>query len=132
MGKKKNILVILELVAFILIIVALLVYRQFLFQNEIKINKNIYPVIGIDVSAHTGKINFTKIRKQKIDFVFIKATEGETFIDKKLEENYFNATLNKIPTGLYHFFRFNRKGVLQANNFLKNIEGKKNRIASSY
>jgi lysozyme len=89
------------------------------------VNKRKYPITGIDISAHTGKIDFPKIANQNIDFVFIKATEGETFVDSRLEVNYTKAHASNIPFGFYHFYRFNRDGRRQANNFLKNIHGKK-------
>jgi GH25 family lysozyme M1 (1,4-beta-N-acetylmuramidase) len=38
-----------------------------------------------------------KISKSKIDFIYVKATEGEDF-NQKFEENYSNA-VNKLPLG---------------------------------
>ncbi len=90
----------------------------------VEINKKDYPVTGIDVSAHTGKIDFARIRKQDIDFVFIKATEGAYFVDANFETNYRNAKLNNIPVGIYHFFSFNVNGKEQANHFYVNLIGK--------
>ena len=92
--------------------------------SGIEINKADYPITGIDVSAHTGKIDFAKIKKQDIDFVFIKATEGAYFVDDNFEVNYKNAKLNKIPVGVYHFFSFNVNGKEQAEHFYVNLIGK--------
>ncbi|MBX0334332.1 hypothetical protein K3G39_13905 [Pontibacter sp. HSC-14F20] len=80
---------------------------------------------GIDVSNHTGKIDFTQIKDQGVDFVFVKATEGSNFIDQSFERNYSNARRAEIPIGAYHFFRFNKSGKDQAKHFLKHIKGKK-------
>lgn len=41
-----------------------------------------YPVQGIDVSHHQNEIEWNKIDKSKIRFVFIKATEGGDFKEK--------------------------------------------------
>ena len=93
--------------------------------NGITVDKGKFPITGIDVSAHTGKINFSEISKQKIDFVFLKATEGKSFVDPTFEENYRNASSHGLKVGFYHFFRFNKDGTAQAENFLRRIKGKK-------
>lgn len=102
-----------------------IIYRFFAVPAGIEIDKSRYPVTGIDVSAHTGKINFKQVKEQGVDFVFIKATEGEDFVDKNFELNYKNARKASIPVGVYHFFRFNKSGKEQARNFLKQIAGKR-------
>lgn len=96
--------------------------------GEVKVDKRKYPITGIDMSGHTGKIDFAKISKQKIDFVYLKATEGKTFIDRNFERNYQNSRTSPIPVGFYHFFRFNRDGKDQAENFLNAIRCKKTRL----
>ncbi len=90
----------------------------------IKINEREYSVLGIDISEHTGKIDFKKIPPKKIQFIYIKATEGEDYVDKKFEY-YYRETLKISPkVGFYHFFRFNKDGKKQADLFLKNIKRK--------
>lgn len=42
-------------------------------------------IYGIDVSRHQGKIDWKKVRRWKnknLDFVYIKATEGATYVDE--------------------------------------------------
>jgi lysozyme len=124
---KKGYLIFFSSVAVTFIIGALLIYKVPFVPNGIEIDKVEYPITGVDVSAHTGGINFEKLMNQKIDFIYIKATEGENFVDPKFEENYLNA-VNKLPIGFYHFFRFNKSGKSQANNFLKNIRNKKTNL----
>jgi lysozyme len=91
----------------------------------IDIDKLKYPVTGIDVSNHTGKIDFQKVKEQNIDFVFIRSTGGRTVKDQMFEKNYLGAKKSDIPIGVYHFFRFNKSGKSQAINFLSAIKGKK-------
>jgi lysozyme len=124
---KKGCLIFFGSVAVVLIIGALLIYRMFFVPSGIEIDKTKFPITGIDVSAHTGNIDFKKLMNQKIDFIYIKATEGEDFVDPKFEMNYSNA-LNILPIGFYHFFRFNKSGKIQANNFLNNIRDKKTNL----
>ena len=94
--------------------------------DGIAINKKKYPITGIDISNHTGRVNFAKIPKEEIDFIYMKASEGVSLKDKRFERNYMK-TLNdsEIPFGFYHFFRFNKDGAEQAEFFLENIRGKK-------
>jgi lysozyme len=95
------------------------------FFSGIDIDKLKYPVTGIDVSSHTGKIDFQKVKEQNIDFVFMRSTGGRTVKDQMFEKNYLAAKKSDIPIGVYHFFRFNKSGKSQAINFLSAIKGKK-------
>ncbi|TXK52600.1 lysozyme [Pontibacter qinzhouensis] len=83
------------------------------------INKNKYPITGIDVSKHTGRIDWEKVREQQVHFAYIKATEGVNYLDPKYKVNYQGAKASGLKTGAYHFFRFNKPGKEQAENFLK-------------
>lgn len=47
-------------------------------------------VFGIDISHHQGEIDWAKVKEwngHKINFVYIKATEGSTHLDKKYLHN---------------------------------------------
>lgn len=84
---------------------------------------------GIDVSHNNGLINWELIKqnKTKIDFVFIKATEGVGYIDSSLKYNAENAVKNGFKIGYYHFATLNRLDVVQdatdeANAFLNSIK----------
>ena len=60
---------------------------------------------GIDVSKHQGKINWSKVAEDKnIQFVYIKATEGRTMLDRRYHENINGARKAGLKTGSYHFF----------------------------
>ncbi|MDG4951274.1 hypothetical protein NLM59_10075 [Weeksellaceae bacterium KMM 9724] len=126
--KKKGCLILGISVTSLIIIGVIVLYRMFFIPHGINIDKDKYPVTGIDISAHTGKVDFEEIQKQNIDFVYLKATEGENFVDPKFEENYKNVIKNKFPVGFYHFFRFNKDGVVQAHNFLQNIKDKETHL----
>ena len=78
-----------------------------------------YDVVGIDVSHYQGKIDWNMIEKQKIDFAFIKATEGSSHIDECFEDNWSNAQDTSLKIGAYHFFSFESSGKKQAKLFLK-------------
>jgi len=114
--KKKYIIILVLLVG--LVILAVIEYRMYIAPKGIKIDKTKYPITGIDISKHTGIINWELIKKQKISFVYIKATEGQDYIDPNYYINLARARKANIKVGEYHFFRFNKSGKVQAQNFL--------------
>lgn len=84
-----------------------------------------YPVRGIDISAHNGSIDFRRVRKAGMKFVFMKASEGEDFKDRNFKINYQKAVKAGLRVGAYHFFRFDKDGVDQAINFLEAVGGRR-------
>lgn len=73
---------------------------------------------GIDVSHWLENIDFSKVATAGIEFVFIKATEGTSFVDSKYALNFASASANNIYRSAYHFFRSNISGTAQATHFL--------------
>lgn len=82
------------------------------------VDRDMYPVGGFDISAHNGDINFKSAAKDGLEFVWIKATEGVSFRDKKFTLNHEKAGNAGLKRGAYHFFRFDKDGVEQAINLL--------------
>ena len=61
---------------------------------------------GIDVSNHQGKIDWVKVATYKnIKFVYIKATEGATLVDRQYARNIKEARKNGLKVGSYHYLR---------------------------
>ena len=58
-----------------------------------------------------------------MDFVFLKATEGTTHIDRDFKTHYEGFQNKGIALGVYHFFRFDTDGEEQAKHFLSRIKG---------
>jgi lysozyme len=79
--------------------------------------------VGLDVSHHQGEIDWAKVsgHKPKIDFVYIKATEGEDHKDTRFAENWQKAQQAGIKVGAYHFFTLCKPGDLQFQNFLDSV-----------
>ncbi len=95
-----------------------------IYRPEVNINKSQYPVMGIDISAHNGNIDFQKVENDSIMFVYMKATEGASYTDPNFESNYNSARETSLKLGAYHFFRFEVNGTLQGMNFLNMITDK--------
>lgn len=108
------------MVCMLLVFAAIWAYRQFM-TSPPYVDPERYPVRGIDVSAHNGVIDMNKVAKEGFEFVFIKATEGGDFKDKKFRVNYDKAKKAGLKTGIYHFFRFDKDGVEQALNLMRTV-----------
>lgn len=74
---------------------------------------------GIDVSNHQGSIDWDEVAGDNVSAVYMKATEGRSFVDKRFAENWAGANSAGIPRGAYHFFSVCSPGAEQAANFLK-------------
>lgn len=79
-------------------------FLLFLFSLTLSAQKNSYS--GIDVSHHNGQISWNLVKKnKKIKFVYIKASEGKTYVDPQYQRNIRNARKAGLKVGSYHFFR---------------------------
>ena len=74
---------------------------------------------GIDVSAHQGEIEWEQVAEDGIKFAYIKATEGQGWVDEWFAENWAGAARVGIDRGVYHFFTLCAAGDEQARNFLR-------------
>ncbi len=77
---------------------------------------------GIDVSEAQGNINWTEVSGAGIAFVFIKATQGETYVDANFKTNWTQAKEQGLSQGAYHFFCPGQDGKTQAAHFLNNVD----------
>lgn len=78
-----------------------------------------YSFHGIDVSHHQGEIDWEKV--PKVQFVYIKATEGASFQDQNYRRNLDGARKAGILTGSYHYFRSTSSAHEQFENFRRNV-----------
>lgn len=61
---------------------------------------------GIDVSNNQGAIDWDAVAASgRVQFAFLKATEGVNFVDAYYLDNYEACVRLGIPTGTYHFAR---------------------------
>ena len=95
----------------------------FFLQNNIASAQE-YPVKGFDVSHHQGDIQWQSISPQEFKFVYLKATEGGDFKDRKFQDNWLKAREQGFLVGAYHFYRLCRDGQIQAQNFIETVPKK--------
>lgn len=81
---------------------------------------------GIDVSVYQGNIDYGAVKNAGIQVVYIKASEGSSFIDPYFEQNYQNAKANGLSVGVYHYLtaRSTEEAQLQAQFFVSLLSGK--------
>ena len=78
-------------------------------------------VMGVDVSSYQENVNFASLKEQGVEFVYIKATEGSSHVDKSFAEKWAAAREVGILAGAYHYFSYASSGVTQAENFIKTM-----------
>lgn len=86
-----------------------------------------YDVFGIDISHHQGSINWKKLKQgtpdaPPISFVYMKATEGSSHVDKRYNDNWRKAKSNSFTRGAYHYFSTKSSGEKQANMFISKVK----------
>lgn len=104
------------------------VYKNFHIRIPVK-----YAVHGIDVSSYQGLINWQKVKQMhqdsvRINFAYIKATEGMLLTDPYFMHNWKACQHVGMITGAYHFFRPRADGKLQAKFFLANVKIQKGNL----
>ncbi len=116
---RKSIVIGLSLGSLILVT---LLFGYLLFIGQIRFNypdKNEFPILGIDISHHQGKIKWSELKNENISFVIIKATEGGDYKDPLFIDNWTNSKKEGYKTGAYHFYRLCKDGKEQAKNFIE-------------
>ena len=58
---------------------------------------------GIDVSDWQGYIDYSQVRSEGIEIVYIKSSQGSNIKDPYFDINYENAKANGLKVGFYHF-----------------------------
>lgn len=114
--KRKKVLV-----GIIILFVAFLLTGILILSKQVKITPFFaenYELDGIDISHYQGEIDWKKMEEQGIDFVFIKATEGSSYVDQRFEENWQKSGQTSLLTGAYHFFSFDSSGKTQAEHYI--------------
>ena len=60
---------------------------------------------GIDVSRWQGDIDWARVAGADITHAIAKMTEGGTYTDPKIAENFQGMKANGLKAGVYHYFR---------------------------
>ena len=74
---------------------------------------------------YNGDLNLREARKDGIDFIFIKASEGADFKDKNFVTNHAKAQKAGMKTSAYHFLGSTKTEWGRAMNFLETVGNRK-------
>lgn len=75
-------------------------------------------VRGVDASHHQGDIDWVRVRRDGIEFAYLKATEGSSFTDPRFVASTRAARAAGLRVGGYHYFTLCSAGVPQAEHFV--------------
>ena len=78
-------------------------------------------IVGVDVSNHQAEVDMQALVDQGMQFAYIKATEGTSYVDDYFDENWAAARAAGLPHGAYHFFSFDTPGIDQAKNYIQTV-----------
>ena len=85
---------------------------------------------GIDVSHYQGAINWKAVAATKqISYSYMKATEGESFVDRMYRKNIVEARKAGLKVGSYHFYRPNISWKKQVENMKRNVRAHEQDLA---
>jgi lysozyme len=77
---------------------------------------------GIDVSHHQEWIDWQKVKHSGVRFAFIKASEGQGFIDPVFADNLRGALKAGIVAGSYHSFLPRYDPLAQARHYVRVLQ----------
>ena len=77
---------------------------------------------GIDISHYQGSINWDLVSEEPISYVYIKATEGASYVDRYYEYNRSEARRVGLSVGSYHFYRPNISPKVQFANMTRIVK----------
>ena len=77
--------------------------------------------LGIDISVHSGSVDWACFEKDRFDFVYLKASEGLDLVDAAFHAHRLEAKKIGIPTGAYHFFVTEDDASDQAKFFIETV-----------
>ena len=76
---------------------------------------------GIDVSKSQGAVDWPSVAQAGYVFAFVKATDGQDYVDPTFAANWAGAKAAGLLRGAYHFFRAEDDPDVQAEWFWKTV-----------
>ncbi|KRM21001.1 GH25 family lysozyme [Latilactobacillus graminis] len=80
-----------------------------------------YPILGMQLSQTDGYQDFNDLKKEGLQFVYLKATEGASYKDDNFDTNYSRANGSGLSVGIFHFFSFDSSPKRQADQLFKAV-----------
>ena len=81
-----------------------------------------YTIRGVDVSRYQREIDWALLSEQdRLHFIFIKATEGRSYVDPTFKDRWPAARKAGLLRGAYHFYKPTQSAVWQARHFVQTV-----------
>lgn len=80
-------------------------------------------ILGIDASVHQGNVPWQACYDEGVRYAFLKATEGQGYVDPMFLQHYEAAKKAGILVGAYHFYWPSRDPIQQSRHFKKTCDG---------
>lgn len=82
-------------------------------------------MFSLDISNHRRGINIKKLKDEGLVHLYLKATEGQGYVDPCLDDFYNQVVNSGVPVGYYHFLTKNTNIEGQAEDFYNAVKDKK-------
>ena len=76
---------------------------------------------GVDVSHWQGEMDWFKCQEAGATIAYIKATEGEEWVDPRFFENWNRVRQTNLKFGAYHYYKNGESSEVQAHHFLHTV-----------
>lgn len=123
---KKHVRLLHTILLLLGVLFVVLLYCKWNVKNYAKKGKTLVTSTeydGIDVSKYQGKIDWNLVAQdENIQFVYIKASEGASKVDKKYFDYIQGAKNVGLKVGSYHYFIGRKTAKEQFNNFSKYVD----------
>lgn len=86
------------------------------------VRPTVTTIDGIDVSHHQKEINWKKVAEKNLSFVYVKVSDGATYIDNRGDYNIRHAQAAGLKVGVYHFFQMSSTPEDQFKTFSRVID----------
>ena len=77
---------------------------------------------GIDISHYDGRVDFELVGQSNVHFVYMKATQGTTYIDPTYQGRVSALKGSELLHGAYHFYEPDKDAIAQATHFLEQVK----------
>lgn len=77
---------------------------------------------GVDVSGHSGVVDWMQVEAAGHDFAFVKATEGIDLLDPAFDGHWQALAESELRRGAYHFYVTEDDPAVQAAFFIDNVD----------
>jgi lysozyme len=78
--------------------------------------------MGVDISHHSGDVDWAAVREAGFSFAYVKASEGVDNLDPRFEDHWAQLKALDFPRGAYHFYVTEDDPVEQAKFFASRLK----------